>query len=117
MGAVAERLFCRSAAAAEGDGRARHDVRHAVPIEDFGSVAIGFDDDRTVLAQPDPDHPIFCIAARNSAFVLVFPILSSRSSIASTGDSGLRILRSTQTRLRSSRLRSSSSLRVPLFSM
>ena len=34
MGAVAERLFCRSAAAAERDRRARHDVRHAVPVED-----------------------------------------------------------------------------------
>jgi probable HAF family extracellular repeat protein len=42
---------------------------------------------------------------------------SSSSSIASTGESGLSTLRSTQTRLRSSRGSSSSSFRVPLFVM
>ena len=43
---------------------------------------------------------VFCIDERKSPF---FPILSSSSSIASTADSGLSTLRSTQTRLRSSR--------------
>jgi len=37
----------------------------------------------------------FCIAARNSLFVLVLPIFDSSSSIASTGDSGVSTRRST----------------------
>jgi hypothetical protein len=47
-------------------------------------------------------YPIFCIAPRKSTLVLVFPSLSSSSSMASTADSGLSTLRSTHTRLRSS---------------
>ena len=71
---------------------------------------------RSSLA-PDRRYPIFCIAARNSALLFVLPILSSSSSIASTGDSGVSTLRSTQMRLRSSFGMSSSSLRVPLLMM
>src|SRR5262245_53288562 len=55
------------------------------------------------------------IDERKSAFVFVLAIFDSSSSIASTGDSGVNTLRSTQTRLRSSFGSSSSSLRVPLF--
>jgi uncharacterized membrane protein len=44
----------------------------------------------------DSDHVYpFCIAERNSALFFVFAILSSSSSIASTGDSGLSTRRST----------------------
>jgi hypothetical protein len=45
---------------------------------------------------------------------LVFPIFDSSSSIASTGESGVSTLRSTDTRLRSSSGSRSSSFRVPL---
>ena len=55
------------------------------------------------------------IAARNSAFDFVLPILERSSSIDSTGESGVRTLRRTHTRLRSSLVMSSSSFRVPLF--
>ena len=69
---------------------------------------------RTVIFVILP-YPIFCIDARKSALDLVLPILSNKSSIASTGESGLSTLRSTHTRLRSSGPISNSSLRVPLF--
>src|SRR5712691_10682507 len=58
-----------------------------------------------------------CIEARNSLFVFVSLSLSSRSSIASTGFSWLRALRSSHTFCSSSFSRSSSSLRVPDCSM
>jgi hypothetical protein len=56
------------------------------------------------------NDPMF---ARNSLLERALPSLSISSSMASTGESGLRILRSTQMRARSSLGISSSSLRVP----
>src|SRR2546427_7615096 len=53
------------------------------------------------------------IDARNSPLDFVFVRRLSKSSIASTVESGLRTLRSTQTRLSSSGGRSNSSFRVP----
>src|SRR5437667_10290612 len=53
------------------------------------------------------------IEARNSALLLFLPILSSRSSIASTVDKGFRTFLSIQIRFNSSLGTSSSSLRVP----
>jgi hypothetical protein len=50
---------------------------------------------------------------RNSLLALVLLSLSIRSSMASTGESGLSTLRSTQIRCRSSLGMSNSSLRVP----
>src|SRR3984885_15254931 len=53
------------------------------------------------------------IEARNSPFVFVLERRPSRSSMASTVESGLSTLRSTQMRFNSSAGSSSSSLRVP----
>src|SRR5687768_15862839 len=116
MGAVTERLFRRRAAATERKRALGDVVRLAVPFEQRHIVT--FDEIRPVLAQFNRCHlryPIFCMAERNSVFPFVLPILSSSSSIASTGDSGFSTLRSTQMRMRSSFGISSSSLRVPLF--
>ncbi len=55
------------------------------------------------------------IEPRNSAFDLVLAIFESRSSMPSVGESGVRTLRRTQTRFRSSLGINSSSFRVPLF--
>src|SRR5262249_38904450 len=115
MRAVAERLVRRPAAAAQRERPLRNLIRVPVPIDERHVVA--FDQIRAVHPHFDTrhGHPIFCIDERISAFVFVFDILSSRSSMASTADSGLRTLRRTQMRLRSSRGMSNSSLRVPLF--
>src|SRR6476646_7579725 len=86
------------------------DERHIVALDQIGSVFSDFD-------RRHVGYPIFCIAARKSAFDLVFPSLSSSNSIASTCDSGLSTFRNTQMRFRSSRGRSSSSFRVPLLRM
>ena len=97
----------------------RNRIRLAVPVDDRHILAL--DQIRTVLSNLNLTvaivrlYPIFCIAERNSVFPFVLPILSSSSSIASTGDSGFSTLRSTQMRLRSSFGMSSSSFRVPLF--
>ena len=53
------------------------------------------------------------IFARNSLLALVLPILSTSSSMASTGESGFSTRRKTQMRVRSSFGISSSSFRVP----
>src|SRR5580704_8938005 len=53
------------------------------------------------------------IAARNSPLLRVFDSLSISNSMLSTGESGFKTLRKTQTRFSSSRGSSNSSLRVP----
>src|SRR6185436_12698122 len=118
VGAVAERLAMRVAAPAQRERPLRNLVLVAHPIDQRHIVA--FDQIGSVFSHFDRRHvgyPIFCIAARKSAFDLVFPSLSSNSSIASTCESGLRTFRSTQMRFRSSRGSSSSSFRVPLLRM
>src|SRR5215207_7229166 len=70
----------------------------------FGSWQLGVD-------QRAP----FAIDPRKSALLLVFAIFERSNSMASTADSGVRTLRRTQTRLRSSFGSRSSSFRVPLF--
>ena len=82
--------------------------QHRGPWADIAQIIETF----AAMSRPTPSS---ASTPRNSAFDFVLPILSSSSSIASTGDSGFSTLRSTQTRLRSSRGSSSSSLRVPLF--
>ena len=62
---------------------------------------------------PDGDQAGVDIDARNSPLDLVFVRRLSKSSIASTVDSGLSTFRNTHTRLSSSGGNSSSSLRVP----
>ncbi len=42
-----------------------------------------------------PQRPPFCMAAMNSALLFVLPILESSSSMASTGESGVRTRRRT----------------------
>ena len=68
----------------------------------------------SAIAMAEAGADIFCIDARNSAFVLVLPSLSNTTSICSTGESGFSTRRMTQMRLRSSLPMRSSSLRVPL---
>src|SRR5712692_9279252 len=65
----------------------------------------------------DGPHPIWLMALKKSLLVLVNLTLSSRSSMASTGFSWVRALRSSQTFWSSSFSRSSSSLRVPVCSI
>src|SRR4051794_6302671 len=117
MRAVAKRLAMRVTAAAQRKWALRDLVLIAQPVDQRDVVA--FDQIGSVFSHLDRRHgyPIFCIAARKSEFDFVFPSLSSNSSIASTCESGLRTFRSTQMRFRSSRGRSSSSLRVPLLRM
>ena len=90
------------------NGPALDGILPPLPVDDRDVVTL--DQVRPVTADPDCRHgvsvhqpafdgrrqPIFCIDARKSALVFVFPSLSSSSSIASTGDSGLSTLRSTQ---------------------
>ena len=119
VAAVAERLALGGAAAAQRERPAldrnlvpvRVDQRHVIALNQTGPI-VPYDNIRQDSLLP---YPIFCIDARKSALERVFPILSSSSSIASTGDNGFSTLRSTQTRLRSSPLSSNSSFRVPLF--
>src|SRR5438105_8457557 len=99
MRAVAKRFAMRVAATAECERPLRNlvmiahpiDERHIVTLDQIGSVFPDFD-------RRHRDYPIFCIAARKSAFDFIFPSLSSSSSIASTCESGLSTLRSTQIR-------------------
>src|SRR4051812_36293887 len=112
MRAVAERLVRRRAAAAQRERAFRNLIRVPVPIH-HGHV-VAFDEIRTVLSDFDARHVVpqldFCMDARKSAFDFVLDILSISNSIASTGESGLSTLRSTQMRFRSSFGISSSSL-------
>src|SRR5262249_37060649 len=93
------------------------------PAADAPHAVADFRDAPPEAAERAVLHPVngqplpFDMAARKSELLFVFPILDSSSSIASTGDSGVRTLRSTQTRFRSSFGISSSSFLVPLFWM
>jgi hypothetical protein len=92
-------------------------LHRPIPSEWAGSAQ-----DDILLGQFRPEHERDArayisyselIFARNSPFDFVLLNLSISSSIASTGDSGFRTLRSTQMRVRSSFGISSSSFRVP----
>src|SRR5580693_55222 len=90
----------------------REQVR-VVPLEEAPGERFTVEEIDNADAQLCQGLPYLDIAFRNSWLDFALESLSSRSSMLSTVDSGLRTLRSTQTRCSSPSGISSSSLRVP----
>ena len=121
-GRITSTAYGQRRSAAELAVRGEVHVLTSIEVPRFSVLRFGFKTPRTEnLRTGEPENPRtsyrppLAIEPRNSALLLVLPIFESSSSIASTGESGVRTLRSTQTRLRSSLGMSISSFRVPLF--